>query len=253
MCARIGKIYDNFMDINKKRICCPLFCLCCILLVHVHAEGNTYHTLSHQLRLDFFKGVKEGIFSDVITYGIFSPNLYASAGIKNTAGEVSTFVSGTYLPLKLKYFSLGIQSGYNMNFLTDYCAENNIRIGSILSAGKQSGIQAIIDCSYLLKLTDFYRLHNIVPLIIDHTLAVSLSVQANVASFFLLGVKLSSYDMFYYPLFFNPYYEMEGTLLINPHFKIKGLLGVRYSDMFTLTAYPACFTGGVCMEFKILP
>ena len=234
-----------------KRIFIYTGFLCCILTLYARSDEKPYHKFSHEIQLDFLRGVKEGIFSDVLTYGFSSPKLSASAGLKNTAGEVSASVFGTYLPLQLKSFSLGLQSGYNMNLLIDYCAENNVVLGSTLYAGKQNGISAVFDCSYLLKLTDFYKLHNIVPLIIDHTLAVSLSVQASLSEFFLLGLNISSYDMFYYPLFFNPYYEIEGTWLINPQFKIKGSLEVQYSDMFTLTAYPARFTAGLCVSWII--
>ncbi len=227
--------------------------LCCILTLYARSDEKPYHKFSHQLQLDFIKGIEDPVFSDINRYDFFSPKIHASAGLKNATGTVSSFVDGIYWPLKIPGFSLGVRGCYNMNFLIGSCVENNLMFGSVIRTGKKDVVSVVFDCAYLLKLTDFYKRHNIVPLIVDNTLAVSLSVQVNVSRFFLLGLKISSYDMFYYPLFFDPYYQIEGTWLLNPHFQLKGFLGTQYSDMFTLTAYPARFFAGLSLECKIMP
>ena len=140
-----------------------------------------------------------------------------------------------------------------MNWMLNCCIENNILLGLKIRAGKADFILLSFDCSYLLKMTDFYKLRGIIPLIIDHTPAVSLTVQAAATKRFLLAFTMSSYDTFYYPLFFNPRYEVRGTWLINPHFQAVFFSGVRYSDMFTLTSYINAVSAGVSVQFKIPP
>lgn len=227
--------------------------LCCILTLHARSDEKPYHKFSHEIQLDFIKGMEDPVFSDINRYDFFSPKVHASAGLKNVTGTISSFVDGIYWPLKIPGFSLGLRGCYNMNFLIGNCVENNLVFGSVIRAGKKDVVSVVFDCAYLLKLTDFYKLHNIVLPLVDHTAALSLSVQGAVSKWFLLGIKISSYDMFYYPLFFNPYYEIEGTWLLNSDFQLRGFLGAQYSDMFTLTAYPARFFAGLSLECKIMP
>ena len=226
--------------------------LCCTLMLYARSDEKPYHKFSHKIQLDFIRGINEPVFSDINGYDFFSPRVYVSAGLKNTTGTISSCIDGTYWPLKIPGFSLGIRGCYNMNFLIDTCIENNLVFGSVIYAGKKDSVSVVFDCAYLLKITDFYKLRNIVFPLVDHTAALSLALQAAVSEYFLLGIKISSYDMFYYPLFFNPQYEIEGIWQLNPHFELKGFLNVQYSDMFTLTAYPARFSAGVCLKCKII-
>jgi len=215
-------------------------------------EGKAYHSLSHKMQFDFLTG-GETVLSNIVGYGFFAPKLSVQAGVKNIAGTFGSSVFGDFMPLKKAAFSLGVHGAYNMNWMLNCCIENNILLGLKIRAGKADFILLSFDCSYLLKMADFYKLRGIIPLIIDHTPAVSLTVQAAATKRFLLAFTISSYDTFYYPLFFNPRYEVRGTWLINPHFQAVFFSGVRYSDMFTLTSYINAVSAGVSVQFKIPP
>ncbi len=218
--------------------------------VFSETEFKTKHEFSYGAEIDLSRKGKIEEFSYAMRYDFTLPEFSTVLGVKTGSDSISTTIHGTYLPLRLKSLSLGVQTLYNANLFTEYCIENNFLLGTRLITGKLNKVLLSLDISYLLKLTDFYKFKN-THLIIDNTLALSLMLESIIKNKVLLSFKISSYGIYAYPLFFTPMFELKTTWFMKHGIRLNSSIAVKYSDMFTLTSYLSNIMMGVSITFKI--
>lgn len=216
------------------------------------ADVKNIHEFSYGIEADLSRKGRLESFSYLMNYRFSFPGVSSGLGIKTGSDSIAGTIYGKYSPLRLKYFSLGVHAIYNLNIFTGYCIENNFLLGANLSAGKLDKVLFSFDISYLLKLTDFYKL-SIIPLIKDNTLALSLKLESLIKDKFLLAFKIASYSMYNYPLFFTPIFSLETAWILSPEIRLSSFFSVKYSDMFTLTSYLSNMMMGISVVFKIPP
>ena len=214
------------------------------------ADVKNIHEFSYGTEIDLSRKGRLESFSYVMNYGFYFPGVLSGIGIKTGSDSIGGTIYGKYFPLRFKYFSLGVHAIYNLNLFTGYCIENNFLLGVNLSAGKLDRFLFSFDISYLLKLTDFYKLP-IIPLMKYNTLALSLKLESLIKDKFLLAFKIASYSMYNYPLFFTPIFSLETAWILSPEIRLNNFFSVKYSDMFTLTSYLSNVMMGISVVFKI--
>lgn len=213
-------------------------------------DTKNIHEFSYGPEIDFSRKGKLESLSYTMKYSFTSPKISTGIGLKTGSDSISSTIYGTYLPLELKSFSLGVKALYNLNLFTGYCIENNLLLGGTLRAGNLDKALFSLDAFYFLKLTDFYKL-KIIPLIIDNTFAFSLKLESLIKRKVLICFKLTSYKMHDYPLFFTPIFEFDTSVLLTPKVSLDGFVAVKYSDMFTLTSYLSNIMTGISLKFKL--
>lgn len=212
-------------------------------------DTKSIHEFSYGTELDLARKGKLSEFSYMMKYGFSLPEFSTGIGLKTGSDTISSTIYVSYFPLRLRKFSIGFRTLYNINLFKGYCIENNLLFGTDLSAGNLNIILFSLDASYFLKLTDFYKL-KIIPLIIDNTFAFSLKLESFIKKKVLLGFKLTSYKIHDYPLFFTPIFEFNTSFFASPIISLNSFVAVKYSDMFTLTSYLSNIMMGISLNFK---
>lgn len=208
------------------------------------------HELTFKMQVETTRDRKATDVANSLTYE-FSQSAYSLlAGIKLGAESSDITVAGTWMPLRMRLFSFGPQIEYNFDLFMNYSMEHNFLFGAKATVGRPDRLLVTAECSYLLKLTDFYRLPAI-PLLRDDSIATTLSFASILRNRMKIAFKIYSHDTFYYPLFCTPTYEMQLGWIVTPDFTVESSLMVRYSDMFTLTSYVSNIQGNVAIRYTL--
>ena len=192
------------------------------------------------------KGIEPNIFYADFLYTYSWSFAEASAGVQLTSANADLLLKAMYLPLNVLYHKIGLAATYHMSGLYNVGTIHDI-VGAFeytLTIPDRFIFFAQAGYMYQWMCTAVPGGKTIVTG--QYSKTGALHCTAVIKKEWYVGGGMSTYENFRYPVFVTPsiqfdvYYRSKGTLI--PEGLYIGLEAcLRYSDFFTLTAYPENF------------
>ena len=207
---------------------------------------NGPHDISAAFIFNTKKGIEPNIFYADLLYKYSCSFAEAVAGVQLTSANADILIKGMYIPLNILYHKIGVGTTYHMSGLYNVGTIHDIVAAFEYTLTKPDRFIFFAQAGYM-----YQWMCTPVPggkMIVtgQYSKTGAFHCTAIIKKEWYVGGGMSTYEKFRYPVFVTPsiqfdvYYRSKGTLI--PEGLYIGLEAcLRYSDFFTLTAYPENF------------
>jgi len=195
------------------------------------------HTLQVQANVNNGKGVELYRMAAGAVYKYADKYISGTVGLQYSIWTTDFVASGVWYPLRFKKVKIGIGALYHFGRFSNIEYEHDFFLGTYLAYQPFEHFYVNADVSGTIKMSHIASLPREINMLRDNGVALSIQIGTVFAKQLRIEAVVSSYEMFRYHLFINPTFSLNTAYVFKNGFYIEVAMGVRYSDIFTLTSH----------------
>jgi hypothetical protein len=195
------------------------------------------HSIGTHININNGTGVELYRVAGDVMYRFEGDRLSGTAGVQCSTWTTDIVTNGVWYPLKFRKFKIGFGALYHFGRFRNVEYEHDFFLGTYLAFQPFEHFYINTDISGSIKITYIPSLPREFNTLRDNGLALSVHIGTVFAKRFRVEAVIASYEMFRYHLFLNPTFSLSTAYVFKNGFFAGLTMGVRYSDIFTLTSH----------------
>jgi hypothetical protein len=209
------------------------------------------HSIEVNVNVNNGTGVELYRTAGSAVYHYEGSSVSGTAGVQFSKWTTDITAQGVWYPLKFRKVKFGFGALYHFGRFRNIEYEQDFFLGAYCAFQPNEHFYINTDVSGTIKITGIPSLPREFSRLRDNGLALSVGIGTVFARRFRVEVSIASYELFRYHLFLHPTFATSLEYVFENGFYTGVTMGVRYSDIFTLTSHVDNYYGSIALGITL--